>query len=59
MGVGCWRRFWESLVRSASDQGMSGLRNLKVPIAFEVKIWRASSCSRRCPGMISVDSLFF
>jgi hypothetical protein len=54
-----WVHFWESLTRSSSEQGMSGLRNLKFPIAFEVKIWRSSSCSRRCPWMISVDTFVF
>ena len=38
--------FWERLTRSASVQGMSGLRNLKVPIAFYMKICKASLCSR-------------
>ena len=38
--------FWESLARSASAQGMSGLRNQKVPIAFDMKICKASLCSR-------------
>ncbi len=51
-----WVHFWESLVSFDSVQGMSGLRNLKVPSAFETKISRDPLCSRRRPWIISVTS---
>ena len=51
--------FCASLFSCVSVHGMRGLRNLKVPIALEVKMFTASWCSRRCPVIMLVASSVF